>query len=188
MCDRAVIQTHQQFKATKRLDFCTARSALQINLTQRALEILHGRRRIPSRSRSGVRFGAYVDQKSGHLPACTLTELLMTSQEFIMTLVTCCPKQILGSAAPCFASLVTLWLSAQIGASFRQRRPNAEEAERENFGVVVAATLTLLAIIIGFSFSMASSRYDQRKTSRSRSQRNRHEVRAGRLSARSRCG
>jgi len=59
--------------------------------------------------------------------------------------------------------LVTLWLSAKIGAFLRKRRRNPEEAEREDFGVVVAASLTLLALIIGFSFSMASSRYDQRK-------------------------
>jgi hypothetical protein len=58
---------------------------------------------------------------------------------------------------------VTLWLSAQIGASFRKKRRIPEEAEREDFGVVVGATLTLLALIIGFSFSMAASRYDQRK-------------------------
>jgi hypothetical protein len=60
--------------------------------------------------------------------------------------------------------LVTLWLAAQIGGAFRKRRRNEEEAEREDFGVVVSAALTLLALIIGFSFSMASSRYDQRKT------------------------
>jgi hypothetical protein len=59
--------------------------------------------------------------------------------------------------------LVTLWLSAKIGTSFRKRRQNPEEAEREDFGVVVAGSMTLLALIIGFSFSMASSRYDQRK-------------------------
>jgi hypothetical protein len=59
--------------------------------------------------------------------------------------------------------MVTLWLSAQIGRSFRKRRRDPEEAEREDFGIVVAATLTLLAVIIGFSFSMASTRYDQRK-------------------------
>ncbi len=35
--------------------------------------------------------------------------------------------------------------------------------EREDFGVVQTATLTLLALIIGFTFSMALSRYDQRK-------------------------
>jgi hypothetical protein len=59
--------------------------------------------------------------------------------------------------------LVTLWLSAKIGAFFRRRRQKSEETEREDFGVVVAGTMTLLALIIGFSFSMASSRYDQRK-------------------------
>ena len=60
-------------------------------------------------------------------------------------------------------SLFVLWLSAQIGAFFRSRRPLKEE-DREDFGVVVAATLTLLGLIIGFSFSMATSRYDLRKT------------------------
>ena len=33
---------------------------------------------------------------------------------------------------------------------------------RSDFGVVQAATLTLLGLIIGFSFSMATGRYDQR--------------------------
>ena len=60
-------------------------------------------------------------------------------------------------------SLVALWLSVRIGVSFRKRRRNLEEDERELFGVIVAATLTLLGLIIGFSFSMAVSRYDQRK-------------------------
>ena len=59
--------------------------------------------------------------------------------------------------------LLTLWLSAKIGGFFRKRRQNPQEAEREDFGFVVAGTMTLLALIIGFSFSMASSRYDQRK-------------------------
>jgi anti-sigma-K factor RskA len=36
--------------------------------------------------------------------------------------------------------------------------------ERDDFGVVQTATLTLLGLIIGFSFSMAVSRYDLRKT------------------------
>ena len=33
----------------------------------------------------------------------------------------------------------------------------------EDFGFILAATLTLLGLIIGFSFSMATCRYDQRK-------------------------
>jgi hypothetical protein len=59
-------------------------------------------------------------------------------------------------------ALVALWLSVRIGAFFCKRR-SLEEDEREDFGVIVAATLTLLGLIIGFSFSMAVSRYDQRK-------------------------
>jgi hypothetical protein len=59
-------------------------------------------------------------------------------------------------------SLFVLWLSDQIGGYLRKRRPLREE-EREDFGIVQAATLTLLALIIGFSYSMAIERYDQRK-------------------------
>jgi hypothetical protein len=60
-------------------------------------------------------------------------------------------------------SLIVLCASALIGASLRKRHALRED-EREDFGVVQAATLTLLALIIGFSFSMAVSRYDLRKT------------------------
>jgi len=60
-------------------------------------------------------------------------------------------------------SLLVLWLSAQFGTSLCRRRPLKEE-ERDDFSVVEAATLTLLGLIIGFSFSMATSRYDLRKT------------------------
>ena len=56
-----------------------------------------------------------------------------------------------------------LSLSALIGASFLMRQRKLEEDIREDFGVILAATLTLLGLIIGFSFSMAMSRYDQRK-------------------------
>lgn len=38
-----------------------------------------------------------------------------------------------------------------------------KDYERKDFDIVQAATLTLLALIIGFSFSMAVTRYDQRK-------------------------
>ncbi len=59
-------------------------------------------------------------------------------------------------------SVLVLWLAAQYGASLRRRRALKEE-EREDFGVIQAATLTLLGLIIGFSFSMAIARYDLRK-------------------------
>jgi hypothetical protein len=55
-----------------------------------------------------------------------------------------------------------LWLAARSGVALRKRRPLGDEA-KDDFGVVQAATLTLLALIIGFSFSMATSRYDLRK-------------------------
>ena len=60
-------------------------------------------------------------------------------------------------------SFLILWLSAQIGTSWRRRRPLKDD-QREDFGVVQAATLTLLGLIIGFSFSMALNRYDLRKS------------------------
>jgi hypothetical protein len=62
-----------------------------------------------------------------------------------------------------FFSFLILWIAAQIGASFRRWRPLRDD-ERDDFGVVQTATLTLLGLIIGFSFSMAVSRYDLRKT------------------------
>ncbi len=60
-------------------------------------------------------------------------------------------------------SFIALWLSAWIGWWFRKRQGNLDAELREDFGFILAATLTLLGLIIGFSFSMATSRYDQRK-------------------------
>ena len=60
-------------------------------------------------------------------------------------------------------SLVVLGLSARIGAFFCKRLRGLEEDKRDDFDLVVTATLTLLGLIIGFSFSMAISRYEQRK-------------------------
>jgi hypothetical protein len=60
-------------------------------------------------------------------------------------------------------SFLALWLSAQIGASVLRRRRSLEDEAREDFSVILAATLTLLGLIIGFTFSMAINRYDQRK-------------------------
>ncbi len=60
-------------------------------------------------------------------------------------------------------SFIVLWLSAWIGWWFRRRQGALDEELREDFGFILAATLTLLGLIIGFSFSMATGRYDQRK-------------------------
>jgi hypothetical protein len=56
-----------------------------------------------------------------------------------------------------------MWLAGRIGLFFRKRRDSLEEGTYEDLDVVVTATLTLLGLIIGFSFSMAISRYDERK-------------------------
>ena len=58
-------------------------------------------------------------------------------------------------------ALVVQSLSAYIGYFFRKRR--IISVEIGDFGTTLPAILTLLALIIGFSFSMAVSRYDQRK-------------------------
>ena len=61
------------------------------------------------------------------------------------------------------AAFVTLWLASFTGSWLRRRYPGAGDEQDEDLGVILAATLTLLALIIGFSFSMATNRYEQRK-------------------------
>ena len=60
-------------------------------------------------------------------------------------------------------SIFVLSLSVWIGANFMRRLRKWEEGKREDFNIILGATLTLLGLLIGFSFSMAISRYDQRK-------------------------
>src|SRR6201987_2672932 len=60
-------------------------------------------------------------------------------------------------------SFVFLFLAAHLGDFLRNRFFPLKEEVRNDFGVVLGATLTLLGLLIGFSFSMAVSRYDQRK-------------------------
>ena len=60
-------------------------------------------------------------------------------------------------------SFVFLFLAAHFGDFLRNRVFPLKEEVRNDFGVVLGATLTLLGLLIGFSFSMAVSRYDQRK-------------------------
>jgi hypothetical protein len=60
-------------------------------------------------------------------------------------------------------SFIVLWLSAWAGRSLLRRQRQLDAETREDLGVIQAATLTLLGLIIGFSFSMAIGRYDQRK-------------------------
>jgi hypothetical protein len=60
-------------------------------------------------------------------------------------------------------SFVFLFLAAHLGDLLRNRVFSMKEEVRDDFGVVLGATLTLLALLIGFSFSMVVSRDDQRK-------------------------
>lgn len=60
-------------------------------------------------------------------------------------------------------SFLVLVLSGWAGDYFRRRGRVLTDETREDFSTVVSATLTLLGLIIGFSFSMAIGRYDQRK-------------------------
>jgi protein-S-isoprenylcysteine O-methyltransferase Ste14 len=61
-------------------------------------------------------------------------------------------------------ALVFQGLAAFVGDFFRKRTKQFQQGERHDFDTVQAATLTLMALIIGFTFSMAVTRYDQRKT------------------------
>ena len=61
------------------------------------------------------------------------------------------------------AFLVAQWIAAYLGDFVRSRQQPAKQDELADLDVVQTAALTLLALIIGFSFSMAVSRYDQRK-------------------------
>jgi len=59
-------------------------------------------------------------------------------------------------------SLLIFWGSASLGGWFRKPTRQLGD-DHEDFAFILGATLTLLGLIIGFTFSMAVSRYDQRK-------------------------
>ena len=60
-------------------------------------------------------------------------------------------------------SLFALSLSARIASVVRRKR-NLDEDTRESFNTILLTTLTLNGLIIGFTFSMAMSRYEERKS------------------------
>src|SRR5262245_5618629 len=66
-----------------------------------------------------------------------------------------------------FATVLLLqWLAAYVGDVLRRKmRALRKEGERQDFDIIRTASLTLLGLIIGFTFAMAVSRYDQRKNS-----------------------
>lgn len=60
-------------------------------------------------------------------------------------------------------TFVVLAVATWLGGWIASRRRAVVEGMREDFTLVQSSTLTLLALIIGFTFSMALTRYDQRK-------------------------
>lgn len=60
-------------------------------------------------------------------------------------------------------SLILFWLAAAAGAALSKKPRGLKDGSREDYNVILGATLTFLGLIVGFSFSMAVSRYDQRK-------------------------
>lgn len=59
--------------------------------------------------------------------------------------------------------IVLLSMAAALGAIGLKRAIPLSDDARDNYNVVQGATLTLLALLIGFTLSMAVGRYDQRK-------------------------
>ena len=64
-------------------------------------------------------------------------------------------------------SFLTLWACAWIGAKVLGRFAAEGQLVREDFRTVLAACLTLLGLIVGFSLSMAVNRYDPRQKAES---------------------
>ena len=60
-------------------------------------------------------------------------------------------------------SAMALWLATRLGASILRKKIGLPSEIREDFSTILVTTLTLNGLIIGFSFSMAINRYEQRK-------------------------
>lgn len=73
-------------------------------------------------------------------------------------------KQILDNPFLIFLiSSILFWLSVSIGCLLATKLRENEDQARDDLGLITNASLTLLALMIGFSFSMALGRYDQRR-------------------------
>src|SRR6201984_2427613 len=60
-------------------------------------------------------------------------------------------------------TLALLWGASYLGTYFRHFNRESSNLDEADFSLILGATLTLLGLIIGFTFSMAVSHYDQRK-------------------------
>src|SRR4029079_15108506 len=61
------------------------------------------------------------------------------------------------------AILIAQIMAAYAGALFRRKARPLKDEDRSDFDVLRTAGVTHFGLLIGFSFSMAVSRYDQRK-------------------------
>jgi len=60
-------------------------------------------------------------------------------------------------------AFILMWSSVWLGVALRKRHREMDVEVSHDLEIILASTLTLLGLIIGFSFSMAVNRYDQRK-------------------------
>ena len=60
-------------------------------------------------------------------------------------------------------SFVVMWGAAHLGLLLRHWRHPQPLEDSDDYSLILGATLTLLGLLIGFTFSMAAGRYDQRK-------------------------
>jgi hypothetical protein len=60
-------------------------------------------------------------------------------------------------------SFMGLWLAAMLGVVCQKVWSPVKAGDQNEFNIVQSAALTLLGLIVAFSFSMAVTRYDQRK-------------------------
>jgi hypothetical protein len=61
------------------------------------------------------------------------------------------------------ASFVLLWLATYVGAKLLRNGRVLNQETIADFSIVLGTTLTLSGLIVGFTFSMAIGRYEQRK-------------------------
>ena len=60
-------------------------------------------------------------------------------------------------------SFILLMVAAKIGDTLRIRVRTLSDEDRDDFRIALGATLTMLGLLVGFTFSMGASRYDLRQ-------------------------
>lgn len=60
-------------------------------------------------------------------------------------------------------SLIVFWSAVQGGCALAVRLRERDDPDRDDLKLITSSCLTLLALVIGFNFSMAMGRYDQRR-------------------------